>query len=63
MSGITCVQGETDYHKASSFVTAGELIESLKDDTGNIGKASQEALEEAKANDPSIAAAYVEEVE
>ena len=60
----TCWQGEHDTDNAKSFTTPAELVEWLKDDNdGRLGRASQEACEEAAKNDAEFGKAFVEEVE
>ena len=60
----TCWQGEHDTDNAKSFETPAELVEWLKDDNdGRLGRASQEACEDAAKNDEAFGKAFVEEVE
>lgn len=60
----TCWQGEHDTDNARSFTTPAELVEWLKEDNeGRLGRASQEACEEAAKNDSEFGKAFVEEVE
>ena len=44
-------------------ITPAEVVEWLKDDDGALGRASQEACEEAAKNDEAFGKAFVEEVE
>jgi hypothetical protein len=61
---LTCWQGERNHDAATSTVTAGELIDWLrKDNDGELGPVSQEAVEEAVKVDQGFAAAWIEEVE
>ena len=60
----TCWQGEHDTDNARSFATPVELVEWLKNDNdGRLGRASQEACEEAAKNDEAFGKAFVEEVD
>ena len=60
----TCWKGEHDSIEAGSFTTPAELVEWLKSDNdGRLGRASQEACEEAAKNDEAFGRAFVEEVE
>ena len=60
----TCWQGEHDTDNARSFATPIELVEWLRSDNdGRLGRASQEACEEAAKNDEAFGKSFVEEVE
>ena len=64
IGSITCWQGEFDHYKATSCDSPQSLIDWLRDDyNGTLGRASQEACEEAAKADAEFAAAFVEEVE
>ncbi len=54
LAHMTCWQGEHDYFSGGSCATAAECITALQDDQGNLGRASQEACEEAAKNDPDF---------
>ena len=61
---ITRWQGERSTSKAAALNTPAEVVEWLKDDNdGALGRASQEACEEAAKNDEAFGKAFVEEVE
>lgn len=58
---ITCWQGEHDHFKASSFDTPKELIDWLSEDNdGVLGRASQEACDNAAKNSTTFAESFVE---
>ena len=60
----TCWQGEHGSDNARSFATPTELIGWLRSDNeGRLGRASQEACEDAAKNDDAFGKAFVEEVE
>ena len=60
----TCWQGEQDHIRGASFATPAEVIDWLRSDNdGRLGRASQEACEEAANNDAEFAKAFVEEVD
>jgi hypothetical protein len=61
---LTQWEKEHDSYSATSTDTATGLIEWLTaDNDGHLGRASQEACENAAKNDPEFAKAFVEEVE
>ncbi len=59
----TIWQGEHDYTKAASFKTPAEVLNFLKDDEGSLGRASQEACEEAAVANEQFKSSYVEPVD
>lgn len=59
----TCWQGERDWTDAGSYATAREALDSLRDDEGRLGLASQEAVDCAASRDPAWSAVWVEEVD
>ena len=60
----TCWQGERSTSKAAALNTPAEVVKWLKDDNdGDLGRASQEACEEAAKNDEAFGKEFVEEVE
>ena len=60
----TCWQGEHSTDSAKSFTAPAELVEWLRSDNdGRLGRASQEACEEAAKNDTEFGKVFVEEVE
>ena len=60
----TCWQGEHSTTNAKSIATPLEVVEWLRPDKGGrLGRASQEACEEAAKNDEAFGKAFVEEVE
>ena len=64
VDSITKWQGEHDTTSAKSFVTPEEVVEWLRSDNdGRLGRASQEACEEAAKNDEAFGKAFVEEVD
>ena len=60
---ITRWQGESDHHSAVSKATAKEIVEWLAGEDGTLGRASQEAVEEAAKKEPAFAEAWAENVE
>ena len=61
---MTCWEGEQCSYSATSAATPAELIAWLSNDNdGHLGRASQEACEEAAKNDAEFGKAFVEEVE
>lgn len=61
---ITRWQGEQSTSTAAALDTPDDVIAWLKEDNdGNLGRASQEACEEAAKNDEAFGKAFVEEVE
>jgi len=63
VEGITCYEGGRDSYSATSLPTAAEVVEWLKKDSGELGRVSQEAVEDAAENSEAFAAEWVEEVE
>ena len=53
-------EGEHDYAKAQPFESPKELIKFLCDNEERLGRASQEACENAAKANPEFAAAFVE---
>lgn len=60
---MTIWEGESDHYSAASKATPKEIIDWLKGDDGTLGKASQEAVENAVKNCQEFAAVWVENVE
>jgi hypothetical protein len=56
-------QGESERTEAESCATAAEVIDFLKGEEGTLGKASQEAVEEAAKTESAFAQAWVETVD
>ena len=56
-------EGESDRREATSKATPAEVIEWLRGDEDRLGKASQEAVEQAAKSDPAFAEVWQERVD
>ena len=54
VGNLTCWEGEHDYYTAGSCATPAEVIAALMGDEHRLGRASQEACEDAAETDPAF---------
>lgn len=64
VASFSCWEDEQDHHRAAAFETALGLVDWLTaDNDGRLGRASQQACEEASKADPDFREAYVEVID
>lgn len=63
IKAVTQWEGESTYLKGQSLATAKDVIDYLQNEEGNLGEASQDAVENAAVDDEGIKAAWAENVD